>query len=80
LEEAETQEVHWSQAVESTCDNLEQLTVISEPEAEDSEAVVERSQLTTGALKKDLEMMDNSVISLRMNVSTSYVDTRSKQS
>jgi len=34
LEKAEIKEVHWSQAVESTNDNLEQLTVINEPEAE----------------------------------------------
>jgi len=40
-------------------------------EAEDSEAAVERPQLTTRALKKGLEMMNNSVISLRMNVSKS---------
>jgi len=69
LEEAQTQEIHWSQAVESTNDNLEQLTVINEPEAEDFEAVVEKPQLTTSALKKGLQMMDNSIISLRMNVS-----------
>lgn len=42
MEEAETQEVYSYQAVESTNDNLEQLTMINEPEAEDSEAVVER--------------------------------------
>jgi hypothetical protein len=69
LEEAQTKEVHWSQAVESTNDSLEQLTVINEPEAEDFEAVVERPQLTTSALKKGPQMMDNSIISLRMNVS-----------
>lgn len=46
------QEVHWSQAAESTNDNLEQLTAITEPEAEDSEADMERPQLTTSALKK----------------------------
>jgi len=34
LEEAEIKEVHWSQADESTNDNLEQLTMIYEPEAE----------------------------------------------
>ena len=72
MEEAETQEVHWSQAVESTNDNLEQQTVISEPQAEDFEAVVERPQLTTTALKKGLQMTDNSIISLRMNVSDKF--------
>jgi hypothetical protein len=71
LEEAETQEVYWYQAAETTNDNLEQLTEINEPEAEDSEAAVERPQPITSALKKGLEMMDNSIISLRMNVSTS---------
>jgi hypothetical protein len=68
LEEARTHEVHWSQAVESTNDNLEQQTVINEPQAEDFEAVVERPQLITTALKKRLQMMDNSIISLRMKV------------
>ena len=43
--------------------------MITEPEDEDSEAVVEKAQLTTSALKKGLQMMDNSIISLRMSVS-----------
>jgi hypothetical protein len=52
--------------------------MINDPEAEYSEAVVERPQLTTSALKKDLKT-DNS-ISLRMSISTSWVGMRSKQS
>jgi len=43
--------------------------VINEPEAEDFEAVVEWPELTISALKKGLQMMDNSIISLRMNIS-----------
>jgi hypothetical protein len=53
--------------------------VIYEPEAEDSEADVERPQLTTSALKKGFQMMDNSIISLRMNISDK-LGMRSKQS
>jgi hypothetical protein len=70
LKEGETQEVPVSQTVESTDENLEHLTVGTEPEAEqDPNAVLERPQLTASALKEGLQMMDNSVISLMLKIS-----------
>lgn len=40
-------------------EDLEQLTVFSEPEDEDSDAVVERPQLTSRALKEVLQMVND---------------------
>jgi hypothetical protein len=45
------------------------LTVLIEPEDEYSDAVVERPQLTASALNKDLQMVHDLVISLRLTVS-----------
>jgi hypothetical protein len=56
LEEADVLEVLDSYTAELTEEALEQLTALSEPEDEaDSNAVVERSQLTASALKRPPE-------------------------
>ena len=48
-----------SHAAELTEEDLEQLTVFSKPEDEDWDAVEERPQLTTSALKEVLQMVND---------------------
>jgi hypothetical protein len=63
LEEADIQKFLSSHAAELIEESLEQLTALSEDE-EDSETVVQRPQLTTGALKKGLQMVSDLVVHL----------------
>jgi hypothetical protein len=59
LGEADVQEVLNFHAAELIEEDLEQLTVFSEPEdEEDSEVVVKRLKLTTSVLKKGLQISD----------------------
>lgn len=59
MEEGDNQVFLDSHAAKLTEENLEELTVFSEPEDEDSDAVVERPQLTSSALKEVLQMVND---------------------
>lgn len=59
LEKADIQEVLESYVVELTEDDFEQLTAISEADEDDPDSVLEKSQLTTGAAKRRLRMVDD---------------------
>jgi hypothetical protein len=59
FEDTDIQEILDPHAAELTEENLEQLTVFSETDDEDSDAVVERPPLTTSALKECLQMVNN---------------------
>lgn len=61
MEEADIQEVLESHAAELTQEDLEHLTAHREPEGESSDTVVDRPQLTTSALKKGLQVVDDLV-------------------
>jgi hypothetical protein len=63
LEEGDIREVFGCHAAELTDEeeDLEQLTGLSEPQHEDSDVVVGRSDLTTSALKKSLQIVDDLV-------------------
>jgi hypothetical protein len=58
--EADSQEVLDSQAAELT-EDLEKLTSLSDAEDEDSDGVVQRSELTSSAMKKGLQLADKLV-------------------
>jgi hypothetical protein len=52
VEEGDIQEAFDSHDAELTAEDLERLTAVSEPENEETEAVVERFQLTASASKR----------------------------
>ena len=58
-----------SHAGNLTEEGLEQVTVVSEPEDELCDSVMERLQLITSALQKDLPIASASVMVLRLTVS-----------